>query len=90
MYANADIKELVDVVNYAHKHKAKVYVVTNILCHNNMVPGFIKYLKADEFEKKRIFITQERENVAAQYSVKPAFKHRGIFEPRQTVICGNI
>lgn len=41
---NFDIKELVNVVNYAHKHKAKVYVVVNILCHNNMVKDFKKHL----------------------------------------------
>lgn len=43
---NFDLTELKEIINYAHKHKAKVYVVTNILCHNAFVPGFVKYLKA--------------------------------------------
>ncbi len=43
---NFDLTELKQIIDYAHNHKSKVYLVTNILCHNEMVKGFTKYLKA--------------------------------------------
>ena len=41
---NFDINEIRLAIEYAHKHKAKVYLVTNILCHNAMVLDFKLYL----------------------------------------------
>lgn len=39
-----DIDEIAKAIDYAHKHKAKVYLVTNILCHNGMTKDFKPYL----------------------------------------------
>lgn len=41
---NFDIDEIRSAIEYAHKHNAKVYLVTNILCHNGMVKDFKPYL----------------------------------------------
>lgn len=42
---NFDLDEIAKAIDYAHKHKAKVYLVTNILCHNGMTKDFKPYLK---------------------------------------------
>ena len=41
---NFDINEIRLAIEYAHQHNAKVYLVTNILCHNGMVRDFKPYL----------------------------------------------
>ncbi|XQP55357.1 MAG: U32 family peptidase [Mycoplasmoidaceae bacterium] len=41
---NLEIDEIAKAVSYAHKHKAKVYLVTNILSHNGMTKDFKPYL----------------------------------------------
>lgn len=41
---NFELEELKEAIDYAHKHNAKVYLVTNILCHNGMTNGFKSYL----------------------------------------------
>jgi len=41
---NFEIDELKKAIDYAHSHNAKVYLVTNILCHNGMIKGFKEYL----------------------------------------------
>lgn len=41
---NFDINEIRLAIEYAHEHNAKVYLVTNILCHNGMVRDFKPYL----------------------------------------------
>lgn len=41
---NLDIDEIAKAVGYAHQHNAKVYLVTNILCHNGMTKDFKSYL----------------------------------------------
>lgn len=41
---NFDIAELKQASDYAHSHGAKIYLVTNILCHNGMINGFKPYL----------------------------------------------
>lgn len=42
---NFSLDEIKEAITYAHKHKAKVYLVTNILCHNGMTKDFKPYLK---------------------------------------------
>ncbi|MBQ0045831.1 MAG: U32 family peptidase [Mycoplasma sp.] len=42
---NFSLDEIKEVISYAHKNKAKVYLVTNILCHNGMTKDFKPYIK---------------------------------------------
>lgn len=42
---NFSLDEIKQAIAYAHKHNAKVYLVTNILCHNAMTKDFKPYLK---------------------------------------------
>lgn len=41
-FSSEDIKEACE---FAHKHKAKVYVTMNVLPHNNDLEGLVEYLK---------------------------------------------
>jgi putative protease len=43
--SNFDFKELHEMINYAHNNHKKAYLVTNIVCHNNMLDGFESFLK---------------------------------------------
>lgn len=43
--ANFDMPQIKEICEYAHSKNAKVYVAVNVICHNNLVPGFPKYIK---------------------------------------------
>ena len=63
---NFDIDELAKAIKYAHSHKAKVYLVTNILCHNGMTKDFKPYL--DELMDYDVLIAPELYNYRPQNS----------------------
>lgn len=43
--ANFDIEDIKEGVEFAHQHKAKVYVVVNIILHNEDLEGLKEYLQ---------------------------------------------
>lgn len=43
--SNFDEEEIINAVNFCHKHNVKVYVTVNILAHNEDFIGLIDYLK---------------------------------------------
>ncbi len=43
--SNFDFSDLKELVAYAHQRQAKVYLVTNIICHNALLNGFIEFMK---------------------------------------------
>ncbi|MDR0825674.1 MAG: U32 family peptidase [Mycoplasmataceae bacterium] len=42
--SNFDYPQLYEMINYAHEHKAKAYIVSNIVCHNHMLAGVKDFL----------------------------------------------
>lgn len=42
---NFDENEIIEAINFAHKHNVKVYITVNILAHNNDFVGLVDYLK---------------------------------------------
>jgi putative protease len=42
--SNFDFEQIKDIAAYAHNIKRKVYIVTNIICHNHMIKGFTDFL----------------------------------------------
>jgi len=42
---NFDENEIIESINYAHKHNVKVYITVNILAHNDDFVGLVDYLK---------------------------------------------
>lgn len=42
---NFDEQEIINAINYAHKHNVKVYITVNILAHNEDFEGLLDYLK---------------------------------------------
>lgn len=38
--SNFEIEDIINIVNHAHKNNKKVYLVTNIICHNFMLKEF--------------------------------------------------
>lgn len=53
--SNFEIKDIEEIVEYAHKKNKKVYLVTNVICHNFLLQDFdsfiekIKHIKIDAF-----------------------------------------
>ncbi|MDR2369168.1 MAG: U32 family peptidase [Mycoplasmataceae bacterium] len=43
--SNFDNAHLHEMVNYAHTHNKKAYLVTNIVCHNHLLTGFNDFLQ---------------------------------------------
>lgn len=43
--SNFDFNEIKKMINYAHKQYKKVYIVTNILCHNTQMLNFNNFIK---------------------------------------------
>jgi putative protease len=42
--SNFDIEQLHEMINYAHEHNKKAYLVANIICHNHSLNEFDKFL----------------------------------------------
>jgi putative protease len=42
--SNFDFEQIKELTDYAHNLNRKVYIVTNIICHNHMLTGFTKFL----------------------------------------------
>ncbi|MDR3330385.1 MAG: U32 family peptidase [Mycoplasmataceae bacterium] len=42
--SNFDNQQLHEMINYAHQNQKKVYLVTNIVCHNHLLNGFEDFL----------------------------------------------
>jgi putative protease len=43
--SNFDFNDLHSMINYAHTHNKKAYLVTNVICHNNLLHGFDQFLQ---------------------------------------------
>ncbi len=43
--SNFDFKEVTEIINYAHSLNKKVYLVTNIVCHNAHLSAFDDFIK---------------------------------------------
>lgn len=43
--SNFDLNEIKEICEYAHSKNKKVYIVTNILCHNNQINLYDNFLK---------------------------------------------
>ncbi len=68
--SNFEIEDIEEIVEYAHKKNKKVYLVTNIICHNFLLQDFdlfiekIKQIKIDAFICADPFIiTQIRKKI---------------------------
>lgn len=42
--SNFEIEDITEVVQYAHKKNKKVYLVTNVICHNFLAKDFISFM----------------------------------------------
>lgn len=43
--SNFDLENIEEIINYAHANNKKVYIVTNILCHNGHIKNFEPFIK---------------------------------------------
>jgi putative protease len=43
--SNFDFNDLHAMINYAHAHHKKAYLVTNIVCHNHLLAGIEHFLQ---------------------------------------------
>jgi putative protease len=42
--SNFDLEQIKETITHAHRMHRKVYIVTNIICHNHMIDGFVDFL----------------------------------------------
>jgi putative protease len=43
--SNFDNNDIHKMINYAHRHHKKAYLVTNVVCHNHLLQGFDQFLQ---------------------------------------------
>jgi putative protease len=43
--SNFEFNDLHEMINYAHAHNKKAYLVTNIICHNHLLNGLDQFLQ---------------------------------------------